>query len=118
MKYVVAPQFQVTGDHITHHKGFCVTHVQIARGVRKHVKHIPAFPRTVVSRDEGLVGFPERLPALLGSAGVVTGPLPRSGLGRCSSLLDPLDLLGHDLFSFPWLCIAALDMKKPLAAWA
>ena len=107
MKYVVAAQFQVASDDIAHHERFRVAHVQVARWVRKHVEHVAALRRTVIGGYEGLVLLPERLPSLLGGARVVAGPLRTRGIRPLGSLLQPLDLLGHDVVSSPWLRIAA-----------
>ncbi len=72
VQHVVTLQLQVPGHDVAHHERLGVTHVQVAGGVREHVQHVAPLRRAVVGRHEGLVGLPERLPALLRGNWVIT----------------------------------------------
>ena len=107
MEYVVTLQPQVTRDDVPHHERLRVAHVQVAGWVREHVKHVPALRRTIIDGHEGLIGLPERLPSLLGGAGRRRPVRSRVGVSTWSVTFDPLHLLGHDVVSSPWLCMAS-----------
>ncbi len=71
MHHVIAAKPPVARNHIAHHEGFSVAHVQIARRVREHVEHIATFLASVINWGEGGVTLPELLPFLLSFNGVV-----------------------------------------------
>ena len=82
VQHIIAAQHPVASYDVTHGKGFSMSHVQVAGGVREHIEHVFSWPCAVVGGFENFVLLPVAGPALLNGSKRKFFALS-SGLLRC-----------------------------------